>query len=560
MLNTLKIKNVALIDHLELCFENGFNAIMGETGAGKSIILDALNFVLGAKADKTLITSGKEKMFVEAVFSSYGKDVESVMEDLGIENEEILIVSRSLTVDGKSEIRINGNMATLTMLKSLTKLLVDSYSQHESTSLLQSKNHLAVIDEYKPEFLLGEKEQISSLVDERNQIENQIASLSGKGENRERYLDLLKYQIDEIETFSPSVQDEEDLIERFKILQNSEKISKTMEEIVEGLDSSQFSALPSLKQALRSLNQIQSLSDEYASCYERLNSAIYEIDDIASFFKHSQNSIRFDEKEFAVIDERLDKYKSLKKKYGSTVDEILSFLENAKKEYDDLTLGEEKLNQLSKELEQINKKLEGVCEALSKKRKDLATQIEQKIVGELQYLGMKGSSLKFEFSKQNIQRNGFDDVEILFSANKGESLKPLSKIISGGELSRFMLALKTVVKADENSYIFDEIDSGISGETGQAVGERIAMLSLSNQVILISHLPQVCAMADKFFYVYKTVAERTNSNVKVLEGDEILGEIARLSGGDKTSTLAIAHAKEMFERARSFKLNLQKSI
>lgn len=556
MLDNLRIKNVALIEDLSLQFDKGFNVLMGETGAGKSIILDALDFVLGTRADKSLIMTGKDKMFVEAIFSNLPQSILLVLSEYEYDSDDVLVISRSLNQDGKSEIRVNGNISSLSILKNITKNLVDSYSQHENTFLLKSKNHLSILDEYKPNILIEEKKLLKNLLQEKLEIQNQIQMLLGKGENRERYLELLKFQIDEIENLNPKQQEEDELSERYAIMQNSEKISSSLDDVIENLDSSQQSAIPFLKVALRALSSIQDYNEEFSSCYDRMASCIYELDDLSSQLKHLLRSVKFDEKEFDVIDSKLDAYRNLKKKYGVTIDEVLQFLKRTKTEYDNLLDGEEKLNQLNAKLKLLNDKIDEVCSAISEKRKELSVELENKISYELKFLGMKNAQVSFAFERCEVTKTGFDQVEMLFSANKGETLKSLSKIISGGEMSRFMLALKTIVVSAGNTFVFDEIDSGISGETGQAVGERIAKLSLSNQVILISHLPQVCSMADKFFFVYKSIQERTLTNVRVLIGDQVYPEIARLSGGDMKSNVSILHAKEMITRAITYKSTL----
>lgn len=556
MIQNIRIKNVALIEESTLEFDKGFNLLMGETGAGKSIILEALDFVLGARADKSLIMSGKDKMYVEAVFSDLNQECLVTLNELGYE-EDVLVVSRTLNQDGKSEVRINGNLSSLSILKTITKDLVDSYSQHENTSLLNNKNHLTLLDNYDVELLKEGKLKLEHLLQAKNKINNQIQLLSGNVENRDRYLELLKFQIDEIESFMPKQEEEDELLERFQVMQNSEKISLALEGSLEHLDSSQFSALWGLKNALRSLANIKDINNDFSAAYDKLDSLIYELDDLVSLLKRQSRFVNFNESEFEAIDSKLDKYRDLKKKYGQSVTEVLKFLDRSKTEYDNLVNSEEKLIQLKNELNKIDVEALKICKEISDIRKTLAKKLEDKIMFELSYLGMKNARVCFNFEKQtNYNHNGYDDVEILFSANKGEQLKPLSKVISGGELSRFMLALKSVIVSSGNTFVFDEIDTGISGETAQAVGERIAMLARNNQVILISHLPQVCSMADRFFYVFKTVGERTISKTNLLGEKEISVELAKLIGGNNQSELALLHAQEMLEKAKQFKAQI----
>lgn len=557
MIQNIRIKNVALIEEATLEFDKGFNALMGETGAGKSIILEALNFVLGSRADKSLIMSGKDKMFVEAVFSNLSLECLNTLNDLGYDEED-LVISRTLNQEGKSEIRINGNLSSLSILKSITKDLVDSYSQHENTTLLNNKNHLLLLDGGIEELLADNKIKLKNLIQEKNETKKQIQLLCGNGENRERYLELLKYQIDEIESLMPTQEEEDELLERFQVMQNSEKISSTLENVLEFLDSTQFSAITNLKSALRGLANIREINNDFLTAYEKLDSLIYELDDLVSLLKRQSRCLIFNESEFEAIDTRLDKYRDIKKKYGQRISDVLKYLEKSKIEYDNLINSGEKIKQLEEKIVAIDSSALEICKEISNARKSYAKKLEEAVMKELSYLGMKNAKLSFDFVQQDeYNQNGYDDVEILFSANKGEQVKALSKVISGGELSRFMLALKSVIVSCGNIFVFDEIDTGISGETANAVGERIAILSKHNQVILISHLPQVCSMADRFFYVFKTVGDRTISNCKMLDENQIYVELAKLIGGDKQSELGILHAKEMIEKAAKFKANIQ---
>lgn len=349
MIQNIRIKNVALIEESTLEFDKGFNLLMGETGAGKSIILEALDFVLGARADKSLIMSGKDKMYVEAVFSDLNQECLVTLNELGYE-EDVLVVSRTLNQDGKSEVRINGNLSSLSILKTITKDLVDSYSQHENTSLLNNKNHLTLLDNYDVELLKEGKLKLEHLLQAKNKINNQIQLLSGNVENRDRYLELLKFQIDEIESFMPKQEEEDELLERFQVMQNSEKISLALEGSLEHLDSSQFSALWGLKNALRSLANIKDINNDFSAAYDKLDSLIYELDDLVSLLKRQSRFVNFNESEFEAIDSKLDKYRDLKKKYGQSVTEVLKFLDRTKTEYDNLVNSEEKLIQLKNEL------------------------------------------------------------------------------------------------------------------------------------------------------------------------------------------------------------------
>lgn len=555
MIESLKIKNTALLRNEKINFVSGFNVLLGETGAGKSIILDALNFVLGAKADKELITYGEDEMKVEAVFSNYSDEVKDELKNLDIEDEELLIITRSLSQAGKSEIRVNGNSLTLTMLKNLTKFLVDSYSQHENLILLKPKNHLNILDSYNPDLLTQEKEELGALLERLKEINKQMQSLGGDSENRERLLSLLKFQIDEINALNPSEKEEEYLKESILKMSNASKIANNLIDAVKSLDEGQFSSLTALKSAIRALNQIETFSSEYASLNERLQNAMYEIDDVASTLKQEAQEVYFDENEFDRLDAKLDKYKLIKKKYGNTVEDVLKFLKKTETEYDNLLNAEQNLAKLKKQKDEVLLKSAKVCAILSQKRKILAKELEGKIKAELHELGMKNVEFITQFTKkETFDVQGDEDVEFLFSANAGVEVKPLSKIISGGEMSRLSLALKNIIKGKNACLVFDEIDSGISGVIGGAVATRIAKIAKDNQVICISHSAQVCAMADKFLFVKKNVADnQTTTTVKPLEEEEIVYELAKMIDGKTISQTSLEFAKQLYFNSKGQK-------
>ena len=558
MIESLKIKNVALLRNVTIDFVNGFNVLMGETGAGKSIILDALNFSLGAKSDKELITTGEQSLRVEVVFSGYQKEVNEELENLGIETDDKIIIVRTLSQDGKTDIRINGSFATLSMLKSISKFLADSYSQHENLVLLKPKNHLAILDAFNPNILTKEKEELAQIVNELRNIKEQIKQIGGSGENRERLIDLLKFQVEEIESVKPSKKEEDEIIEAVAIYNNSEKIALSLQEATLSLDGNEFSILNSIKSAIRNLNSISTYSSVYKEITERLMSAMYELEDISSLLNKEKRAVSFDERQFVLLDAKLDKYKILKKKYGGNVEKVLEYLQKTKIDLDNLVNAEEKLAKYEKEISILENNGLIISEKLSTKRKELAKEIEEKIKLELSELGMKNARFICNFAKKDVfGENGYDEVEFLFSANAGMDLKPLSKIISGGEMSRFSLAIKNIVKEAGACLVFDEIDSGISGEVGRAVGQRIARLSKNNQVICISHSAQVCSMADSYYLVTKHVEDgKTSSKVENLNGERIRQELAKMSSGKAISEISLAHANELIERANAFKMNL----
>ena len=559
MIKTLKIKNVALVKDISLEFSQGFNVLLGETGAGKSIIIDALNFVLGDKPSKTMIRTGEEYMSVEASFSGYGKLTSLVLNKLGIEDEGVLFFSRVYTQSGKSECKVNGLQLPLSMLKQVSETLVDFYGQHENQLLLRNKNHLQILESYNPEIFVEDKKHIQRLLTELKDIRSRKQSLGGDNSNRERLIDLLTYQINEIENIAPKEQEDEALDYELRLFANSEKISVALNSSI----SSSSTALGAIKSSIHSLKAVETYNEKISSLIERFTSCLYELDDLESELKNQSAELVFDEVEMQKIDSRLDQIKSLKRKYGPTLEDVSVFLRKSKEELDNLANAEIKLNELSENERKIISQLYEYSKVISSKRRALASEVEKKIETELAELGMKNARIKISFSDfpecnedTPFTSNGLDNVEFLFSANLGEELKSLSKTISGGEMSRFMLAMKNILADIDgvDTLVFDEVDTGISGNIGNAVAEKIARLSKHFQIICITHLPQVASMADSYIFVSKKVKDNaTFTHIEKLGENRIIEQLATLIGGESKTELALAHAKELKFNSENFK-------
>lgn len=547
MLQTLSIKNVALISSLSIDFGKHFNVLLGETGAGKSIIFDALSFVLGAKIDKTLLRSGESTMRVDAVFTNLKESTLELLKEFGIEEDEI-VLTRTYSQDGKSSIRINGLPSTQSVLKNVGDILVNSYSQHESVDMLKTKNHLIMLDKYGNEKIKPLKEKLQSEYHTFKDIENKIKSLGGNDFERERTKSLLLYQIKEIEDANLKVGEDEEVKERLKFLSNAEKINQAITICEELLSDNNDSCINSLQQSSSLLSSISGFGN-IDECKNRLDSARYEIEDIYQTLVDIKSSAEFDENEYEELDRRNDLIKSLIKKYGGSIEKTLEYLENSKKQFDELENSVALIEKLEKDKSDIETKLNNTAEMLSNVRKTYAQEITKKITCELRELGMKSSSFDVKFNRlETITLEGLDDVEFVFSANKGQELKSLAKTASGGELSRFMLAVKNIFAeiGSAQTLVFDEIDAGISGETGNIVGQKLNNITRYAQVLCITHLPQVASYGDDFFYVSKTEDKTsTLTQIKHLEGDEIIYNLARMIGGDNVSDIALSHAKEM---------------
>lgn len=551
MLQSLSIKNVALISSLSIDFGKGFNVLLGETGAGKSIIFDALNFVLGAKIDKTLLRTGESEMRVDAVFTDLNLNATAALKELGYEDEDIAL-SRTYNAEGKSIIRVNGLPTSVSVLKEIGDILVNSYSQHESVDMLKTKNHLIMLDRMGGEKIKALKNDVKQLYSQLGEINKKIKALGGDDYERERKKSLLSYQIQEIEDANLQIGEDEKIGERLKLLNSAEKICQSINECEELLTENVSSCANSLQQASIALSGLLSF-DKINECKERLDSARYEIEDICQTLVDIRDETDYDEEEFNELDRRHDLIKSLIKKYGGSIEKTLDYLEESKAELDALNDSVNLIEKLEKEKKEITQKLNDEANKLTVERKEIAEEIRQKITNELRELGMKSSSFEVKFSLlDEVQSNGQDDVEFVFSANKGQELKSLSKTASGGELSRFMLAVKNIFAetGSAQTLIFDEIDAGISGETGNIVGQKLKNITKYAQVLCITHLPQVASYGDDFFYVSKMEdRETTTTSVEHLKGDDVIINLAKMVGGNNISDIALSHAKEMRDKA-----------
>lgn len=548
MLKSLSIKNLALIEKQEIEFDQGLNIILGETGAGKSLIFDALFFVLSLKTDKTLLRTGSELMRVDAQFYPLSQSVKEILASLEIEDDE-LILSRSLHADGRSSIKINGLPCAQSTAKRLAAELVDSFMQHEGMEILKSKNHLSYLDKFC-EF--GDlKNKLSILLSEKKDICSSISSLGGSDEDRLRRKDILTYQIDEIEKADVKIGEDDEIDARIKLLESSQRITENLSEVATLLDGN-GGAIQNLGMSERLLSKLSDI-DNIAALAERISSAAIEVDDITSEIKDVLSNIGSDPNELDRLDNRRDKLKMLKRKYGGTLENVLENLKIFKKELDDLDAGAEKLERLNEQLALTNIQISSICAQIKQAREKGAVKIKQGLEKELHDLGMKDVRFEVMFKEKAVSADGNDDVSFVFSANKGQELKDLAKTASGGESSRIMLAMKNMfARADENrTLLFDEIDSGISGEVGNMMALKLKSISTRDQVIAITHLPQVAASGDHFYKVEKhSDSSSTYSEIRQVEGAEIISEIAHIIGGNNLTDAMLKNAEELYQRGR----------
>lgn len=541
MLEKLNIKNVALIKSLEINFQSGFNVILGETGAGKSIIIDSLNFALGSKADKTLIRAGEETMAVSALFVDVSNNVKSILRGFGLDESDEVLLSRTYSQTGKGEARINGEIVAISMLKQIGEALVDSYGQNESIALLKQKNHLEILDLYKPKDEIQVKEEIQGLIQKLNELNLKIKKLGGDEASRERQIDLLSFQTNEIENANLQENEDEILEEKLKKLSNSEKIMEAISSAFELLEN-ENGAISTLKQSLNNLRSVERYDDKIEILSQKLDEFIINIDELGEEIYSLSNDYDFNENELNQMIERRDVLDSLKRKYGGSLENVLKYLSEASEELEMLKNSKDILNSLENDKKKLLEVAAEKFNELGKIRRAHALEIEQKLSTALAEIGILKAQFKVNFfpivrsieEVETFSLNCMEDVEFLFSANLGEELKPLAKTISGGEMNRFMLAFKNII-ADINgpsTLIFDEIDSGISGKVATQVAEKIAKLSKTYQVLCISHLPQVASMGDCFFFVSKANdGERTQTSIKMLSNEEIAFQIALLTYG-----------------------------
>lgn len=563
MLQTLKIENVALIDCLELHFDKELNVISGETGSGKSIMLDSLSFVFGGRADKSLIRTGSKSMKVEAIFNNLtGNQICLIKEKFNIDCDAELFLSRELDVNGKNICKINGELVPVATVKKVCQMLVDIHGQSEHLAILDNDYQLNIIDLFSKEsenVLLELNEEIEIL----KNIEKQISDLGGSESEKQNLIDLYSYQINEIEQVKIEENEFENLQNEKKEMQQFEKINENLLNSYNNLSKNSFDGcvLDKLNSAIKSLQNISNINDKYNELLKRLNSSLLEIEDISETINNVLENSVFDEERFNFVDNRLDLIKNIFRKYGGDYNSLKNYYENTKLKLDNLINGQEKYNKLIIEKEENLLKIDKIQEKLSKIRKNSAKILKNALENELKTLGMPNAKIDIIFTKidEKYSSTGFDRVEFMFSSNIGFELKPLNKVVSGGEMSRVMLAYKIVVASvdDISTIVFDEVDTGLSGNIASVVAEYMARLSLQKQIIAVSHLPQICAMADKNIKVEKISNSITTQTKAVsLEEDELYKEIGRLMGVELNNK-GIDVSKILKEKSNNFKKSLK---
>lgn len=549
MLSNLYIENIAVIEKASIDFKKGLNVMTGETGAGKSIVIDSINAVLGNRTSKELIRTGASSAFVSAEFTDLSPKALEAIEAAGFEAEDgELLVQREISLSGKNKCRINGRPAAVSALKEIGVRLINIHGQHESYELMSPELHISYIDRLGG--LEDDIEAYGKAYEKYKALSSRLKKASVDESERERKIDLLKYQIEELEDAELQIGEYEELNEQKAVLQNSERIMNalmTSKALMNG-DEESSGVIESLQEINSRLSEISEYMSEAEPVNARIESAIYELEDCLSELSALADSVDTDGGSLDDIEERLDLIYTLGKKYGSTVEEMLDFLEKAKKELDSLIRYDENREALIKDCGKARKEAEELAELLSEKREKISLEFAKKVCEEMAFLDMPNVRLVVNRERCELSSLGCDRIEFYISTNPGEPPKPISKIASGGELSRMMLAVKNVLsdKDDIDTLIFDEVDTGISGSAAQKVGLKLKEVSRSRQVLCVTHLAQIAAMGSCHFKISKSVRdEKTFTNVEELSLEGRKRELARIIGGTEITKASLDYAEEM---------------
>ncbi len=551
MLSVLKIENIAIIESAEIEFSKGFNVLSGETGAGKSIILDSINAVLGFRTSRELIRTGANEARVTALFSCIDKKIESKLTELSLplSPDGTLLVSRTISPD-KNVCKVNNSLTNVSALREIGAELISIHGQQDNRELLNSETHIGYIDvigglqDYVSEY----RQAYEKLIE----IKAQIIRLSGDKEEKARRIDVLSYQIDEIEKAEINPGEWDKLKDRRNELLNFEKIQGSLSSAYSALNGcdSFTGAVEMLSGAFRELSSVSSFSDDLNKLASKLGDLYYEAADISDSIRDAVSDDGFSQAELENIENRLDLLYKLSKKYGATEEDILTFAENAQKELNEISFSDEKLEELKEEYALLSEKTKKLAVKLSEERKKTSIDFSKKVCNELQYLDMPNVQFLVDFKEVSLYENGIDEAEFLISANVGEIPKPITKIASGGELSRIMLALKTVMAHKDNieTMIFDEIDSGVSGRAALKVANKLKQVSNGKQVLCVTHLSQLMSYADTHYLIEKAVRDgKTYTGVTVLDFEGRKREIARIISGDEITQAQLKNAEEMLK-------------
>ena len=546
MLSLLHIENIAVIESADISFDRGFNVLTGETGAGKSIVIDAISAILGERAYRDMIRTGTTKASVRAVFT----DVPELgwFADNGVEYDPETVIQREIHLDGKNVCRVNGSLVSVSILRKLGIQLINIHGQHDSASLFDEDNHLTFLDAFADNDAI--RADYAEKYEAVSRLRREIDRISMDEGEKLRRMETLKFQINEIEKAELEAGEDEELEARRKILQNAEKLSDGMDEAVEclygGDDSDGAAGL--LAQAEHALARLSRFTDAYAVLHEKVADLMYQVQDAAEEVRDARDDLSYSADELEQIESRLDKIHRLRRKYGVTCADILEYLEKAKKELDEIEFADDHVERLKKKLKKAEKEAWDAAGILRKNRQETARSMSERILMELAQLDMPRVQFEVQFTELDLTSNGADSVAFYMSANAGEALKPMSKVASGGELARIMLAMKNVLaeKDQVNTLIFDEVDSGVSGRAAQKVAEKLRSVAAHKQVLCVTHLPQLAALANTHLLIAKSERDgRTFTSVTPLDIEGRKRELARIIGGANNTETTLKRAEEM---------------
>jgi DNA repair protein RecN (Recombination protein N) len=564
MLKELSIRQFAIVENIHLSFDQGFHVLTGETGAGKSILIDALGLIIGGRASNDFVRHGAQKAEIEAYFEfSADHPAISLLQEWEIEtDEEKLIVRREIAATGKSTCRLNGRLITLAMLKQLGSYLIQLHGQHEHTGLLQVEEHLAWLDQFAGIELLQKLETYNELFHSYQQISKSLKRLDLDQQEMERRIDMLQFQVTEIKDARLVLGEEGELEQEVKRLAGGEKLLSRVSSAYQLL-SGDNGGIAQIGKAASSLHEVEAYDPSIQATLETVEAAIFQLEEVARMLDLYQDGLEFSPERLYELQDRLHTIRQLKRKYGESVEEILLYLEQAEQELDRLTNVEENRDQLHAEQQKLHQQLLVVAGELTQLRKQAASQLETQVETQLADLMMGASVFHVSFYPEYYRAGtftpmGMDQVEFQLSPGPGEPLRPLAKVASGGELSRIMLALKCIFSGRDqiHTLIFDEVDTGVSGRAAQAIAEKIAALASVNQILCVTHLPQVACMADVHFYVTKEIStDKTSTKVSSLDKSGRVLELSRMLGGAEVTARTKQHAAEMIFLAEKVKEN-----
>ena len=545
MLSLLHIENIAVIERADISFDQGFNVLTGETGAGKSIVIDAISAILGERAYRDMIRTGTNKASVRAIFTEVPQL--SWFQENGVDYDPETVIQREIHLDGKNVCRVNGSLVSVSILRKLGMQLINIHGQHDSATLFDEDNHLTFLDAF------GDNEALRAAYAEKyeavSRLRREIDKMTMDESEKLRRMETLRYQIAEIEKAELEIGEDEALEERRKLLQNAEKLSNGMDTAVECLYGGESDgAAGLLAQAEYALARLAKFSDSFAAMHERVSDLMYQVQDVAEEVRDARDDLSYSAEELDQIESRLDVIHKLRRKYGVTCEEILAYLDKAKKELDDIEFADDHLERLKKKLKKAEKEAWDAAKDLRKNRQETAVTMADRILTELAQLDMPRVQFACQFEETDLTSNGADAVAFYMSANAGEALKPMSKVAAGGERARIMLAMKNVLaeKDQVNTLIFDEVDTGVSGRAAQKVAEKLRSVAAHKQVLCVTHLPQLAALANTHLLIAKSERDgRTYTSVTPLDIEGRKKELARIIGGTNITETTLKSAEEM---------------